>query len=391
MLPVRPFMIDARGSEMRIGEQLRIIRKGAGRTQEEVAEKLCVTRQAISNWEQGKTIPDLYSFALLAAVYQFSPDEFLLGESYFKGMQNMKTNLSDAQIEKLITKHYPAASDMTPLSGGLVSQTFSFQSGESKYIFQIGGKRSDYDKQLYISKRYHGAFPVREVLGVYASTYDEGVAYCISRFIKGRKLFDLSDRERRELTLPLLEALSSMSEADIPADGGYGRFDANGYARYKTWNDFITVIYNDSICDWSSLSLKGFSDTIVRKAIEELKNNIACIHLDKPCLVNGDLGSYNVIASEGRITGFIDCGSALYGDSLYAIANLLFWNEDKLQDLITEVRQRFIDDESIKQKLFCYVLRIGLEEIYNTVILNEIGYDIMWVSNRLDEVLKNGL
>jgi len=84
---------------MRIGEQLRILRKSAGFTQEDVAEKLCITRQALSNWEQGKTIPDLYMFAQLAAVYGFSPDEFLLGKSYFKGTKSMKTNISDAQIE----------------------------------------------------------------------------------------------------------------------------------------------------------------------------------------------------------------------------------------------------------------------------------------------------
>ena len=374
---------------MRIGEQLKTIRNGVGLTQEDVAQKLCVTRQAVSNWEQGKTIPDLYAFARLASVYQFSPDEFLLGKSYFKGMQNMKTNFSDAQIERLILKTYPDMSDLMPLSGGLVSQTFSFQSGEGKYIFQIGGKRDDYEKQLYISKRYRNAFPVREILSIKET--EEGIAYCISRFIKGRKLFDLSDRERRELSTPLIEALSQMAKAEIPTDGGYGRFDANGHAPYKTWKDFITVIYNDSVCDWSALALKGFSDTVVRKAIDELKTKIDCIQLEKPCLVNGDVGSYNVIANDGKITGLIDCGSALYGDPHYAMANLLFWNEDKLQDLIAEVRRRYITDENSKRKIYCYILRIGLEEIYNTVILNEIGYDVNWVCNRLDEVLKNGI
>ena len=151
---------------MRIGEQLKIIRRSAGLTQEKVAEKLCVTRQALSNWEQEKAIPDLYTFARLAAVYQFSPDEFLLGKFDFKGTQNMKSNLSDAQIEKLIKKYYPDMADMNPMSGGLVSQTYSFTSKESKYVFQIGGKRKDFEKQLYISKRYREAFPVREVLSV---------------------------------------------------------------------------------------------------------------------------------------------------------------------------------------------------------------------------------
>ena len=301
----------------------------------------------------------------------------------------MKTNLSDAQIEKLIKKHYPDMAGMTPLSGGLVSQTFSFQSKENKYVFQIGSKLSDYEKQLYIGKRYRNAFPVREVLRIHES--DDGIAYCISRYIEGQKLFDLSDCKRREISMPLIEALSFMAQAEIPADGGYGCFDANGHASFKTWADFVSVIYNESVCDWSALPLKGFSDTVVRKAIDKLVQNISCIRLDKPSLVNGDVGSYNIIVHNGRIAGFIDCGLALYGDPLYDIANLLFWNEDKLQDLIVEVKRRYIVNEDSKRKIFCYILRIGLEEIYNTVILDEIGYDIHWVSNRLDEVVKAGL
>ena len=379
----------SKGNDMRIGEQLRTIRKGVGLTQDDVAEKLSVTRQAISNWEQGKTIPDLYSFARLAAFFQFSPDEFLLGKTYFKGMQKMKTNFSDAQIEKLICNHYPDANDLTPLSGGLVSQTFSFQSGKNKYVFQIGGKRDDYDKQLYITGRYRNAFPLREVL--YVKETDNGTAYCISRFIDGHKLFDFNDRERRELSLPVLDALSQMAQAEIPANVGYGRFDANGYAPFKTWSDFNSVIYNDDVCDWSALLLKGFSDVVVRKAIGELKGNISYVLIGKPSLVNGDVGSYNVIAKSGEVTGFIDCGSAIYGDPLYAIANLLFWNEDKLQDLITEIKRLYLIEKANERKLYCYVLRIGLAEIYNTVILNEIGYDVYWVNNRLDEVLRNGL
>ncbi|WP_409276117.1 hypothetical protein V1499_11015 [Neobacillus sp. SCS-31] len=41
--------------------------------------------------------------------------------------------------------------------------------------------------------------------------------------------------------------------------------------------------------------------------------------------------------------------------------------------------------------MYCYMIRIGLEEIYNTVILNEIGYDIEWVANRLKDIIDNKL
>ena len=301
----------------------------------------------------------------------------------------MKTNYSDTQIEKLIQSRYPDMADLTPLSGGLVSQTFSFQCRDKKYIFQLGDKYDDYEKQLFISKKYGNVIPVRNVISVHETK--DGIAYCFSHYIKGDKLFDLSDQERREIVIPVLDALSKMSEVEIPPSAGYGRFDSNGYAPYKTWNDFISVIYNNRVFDWSALALKGFSDTVARKAIAALQKNIHNTKFDSSYLVNGDAGSYNIIALNGHITGLIDCGSALYGDPLYCIAHLLYWNEDKLQDLVTEIKRQYLHDDANERKLFCYALRIGLEEIYNTIIASEIGYDVSWVNNRLNEIAVNGL
>ncbi|MCL2045357.1 MAG: aminoglycoside phosphotransferase family protein [Oscillospiraceae bacterium] len=301
----------------------------------------------------------------------------------------MKTNYSEAQIEKLIMKHYSNIANLESLSGGLVSQTFFFQSGDSRYVFQIGDRHEDYEKQHYIFSKFGKAIPVREVVGVHQT--EDGAAYCFSNYIEGRKLFDLSDDERRETAEPVISVLLRMSEVELPVDSGYGRFDANGKAPYETWHDYIAAIYNDKVYDWSLLSNKNFNDMAVPKAIDELAKNIQFAQIDKAYLVNGDAGSYNIIAFDGQITGLIDCGSALYGDPLYCMANLLFWNEDKLHYLISLVKQRYYTDEYNKQKLYCYALRIGLEEIYNTVILNEIGYDISWVNNRLEEIVMHGL
>ena len=50
----------------RFAENLRARRAALGLTQEELAEKLHVTRQAVSNWENGKHQPDLEMLALLS-------------------------------------------------------------------------------------------------------------------------------------------------------------------------------------------------------------------------------------------------------------------------------------------------------------------------------------
>ena len=54
-------------------------RKEKGLTQQQVAEALHVTRQAVSKWEQGKSLPDVDTLLHLAELFQV-PVEALLGE-----------------------------------------------------------------------------------------------------------------------------------------------------------------------------------------------------------------------------------------------------------------------------------------------------------------------
>lgn len=53
-------------------------------TQEQVAEKIMVSRQTISNWENGKSLPDIISIINLSDLYQISIDELLKGDKRMK-------------------------------------------------------------------------------------------------------------------------------------------------------------------------------------------------------------------------------------------------------------------------------------------------------------------
>ncbi len=50
-------------------DNFRIFRKKSGLTQEDVAEKLGVSRQAVAKWERGDTAPDIESCIKLAELY----------------------------------------------------------------------------------------------------------------------------------------------------------------------------------------------------------------------------------------------------------------------------------------------------------------------------------
>jgi len=66
---------------MEIGKKLRAARQGSGLTQEQAAERLFVSRQTISNWENEKTYPDIVSVVRLSDLYSISLDELLKGDT----------------------------------------------------------------------------------------------------------------------------------------------------------------------------------------------------------------------------------------------------------------------------------------------------------------------
>ena len=72
----------------RLGERLRQAREGRGLTQEALAEELHVSRQTVSNWERGKTLPDIQSLVGAASTLGMGLPE-LLGEDERRRMAEL--------------------------------------------------------------------------------------------------------------------------------------------------------------------------------------------------------------------------------------------------------------------------------------------------------------
>ncbi len=65
---------------MEIGKMLKEARVNSGLTQEDVADKIRVTRQTMSNWENEKCYPDIINVIELSNLYGVSLDELLKGD-----------------------------------------------------------------------------------------------------------------------------------------------------------------------------------------------------------------------------------------------------------------------------------------------------------------------
>ena len=78
---------------MEIGKKLKDARMRSGFTQESVAEKVNVSRQTISNWENEKSYPDIISVIELSNLYSISLDERLKGDEKMMEHLEESTNV----------------------------------------------------------------------------------------------------------------------------------------------------------------------------------------------------------------------------------------------------------------------------------------------------------
>lgn len=86
---------------MNLGNNLFNARKKRGLSQEDVAEKLGVSRQTISKWETDETLPDIRQSKRLATLYGLSLDELIEYDIDEKEIQDMIDKTSDAVSEKI--------------------------------------------------------------------------------------------------------------------------------------------------------------------------------------------------------------------------------------------------------------------------------------------------
>lgn len=86
---------------MNLGNSLFHARKKRGLSQEEVAQKIGVSRQAISKWETNETIPDIYQSKKMAKLYNVSLDELIEFDVDLQEIEEMIEKSDDKINEKV--------------------------------------------------------------------------------------------------------------------------------------------------------------------------------------------------------------------------------------------------------------------------------------------------
>lgn len=81
---------------MELGKQIKMYRLENKFSQEELADRIYVSRQTISNWENDKSYPDINSLVLLSEVFKVSLDKLIKGD-----VEIMKDVIRKEEVDKM--------------------------------------------------------------------------------------------------------------------------------------------------------------------------------------------------------------------------------------------------------------------------------------------------
>ena len=98
---------------MNLGERLFELRKAKSLTQDEVAEKLNVTRQTVSKWETNQSTPDFDKIVPISELFEIGVEELLTGK------KEEKQKKEEVQEEKVITKQEAKEKSAKVVSGSI--------------------------------------------------------------------------------------------------------------------------------------------------------------------------------------------------------------------------------------------------------------------------------
>ena len=81
---------------MELGKRIKDLRSAHNWNQDELAEKMFVSRQTISNWENEKSYPDIQSILLLSNLFEISLDQLVKGD-----VEQMQEIINDQDVKQM--------------------------------------------------------------------------------------------------------------------------------------------------------------------------------------------------------------------------------------------------------------------------------------------------
>lgn len=270
----------------------------------------------------------------------------------------------------------PGVSAARRLGHGEWSTAYQFVVAGRRLVIRFSALREDFDKDQHASAFRSPRLPIPRIEDIGAAF---GGYYAVSEWIAGGYLDDLEADGLRKVLPSLFATLDAIRQADVSHTTGYGLRHGDGAGVYGSWQAYLLHVAVDEpgarIHPWreplerqhpSAAAAFDTAYAALRPLVE------ACPEARH--LVHSDLLNYNVLFAGDRVSAVLDWGSALYGDFLYDLAWLCFWQPWypawQSVDFAAEARRHHasigLDVPDFDQRLRAYQVHIGLDSLtYN--------------------------
>lgn len=327
-------------NQNKIGVFIAKCRKEKGLTQSQLAEKLGVTDRSISNWENGKCMPDLSLFKPLCEELEISINEFLAGEKIGKENLKDKTDESTKKLVDISSKEIKKVRLKLFLVSSISTMIILFFVVDFACIFLL-------DRPMFAVK---GNVPYM-YRGLFYDTYS-CPEYSVPQVkMKGTK-FSCVESFKYEIITSVEEVCDNVSRTKL-------YYEEDGRRVYTRCLDSISIKYEDK-----TVSLKEFikDNDSLEEAIDKLTLTEVDIMWDGGTKIFKD-GGTTEYSSEGltliRCNKMLDDGT-INKDIYFGTSDMEFKDNYCTNDNRTFIRTYKLENIKHGQEQYSYYLTLSV-------------------------------
>ncbi len=277
-----------------------------------------------------------------------------------------ETDLKEAQ-DYLRFKYSAEFKDITPLEGGVTTQAYKFRLNDKTLILKVNeaiDRIDTFRKEKFLTEIEGISFFAPKIFSIEKKFKK---LFIISEAVKGEPLESFlkkCTKNSRELLIGQLGEVFTLFKKT--------RVKNNLFERKENWSSYIlTRIKKDHRHHWNDIVTKTFFKP---EFYEQIKNRIIAMKRvlpeDANDLVHGDFHMGHIYVKNGKISGIIDWGNAMTGDSLYDVATFMFWSP-KIS-LINSIGESQGSKVLIKERVLFYQLIVLLSVLGHFARMNDL-------------------
>jgi hygromycin-B 4-O-kinase len=296
-----------------------------------------------------------------------------------------------------LRERYGSTARITLPRQGEWSAAYSVRTAEADLVVRFSRYDEDFEKDADAARYSSTALPIPAIL-------EWGPAldgfHAVARRVSGEHIDGLDEIRMRRVLPSLFTALDAMRAVDLSDASGFGGWRASGRAESPSWRSWLLGIAERpatrGAAGWREL-LKD-SSTGVGPYEEGYARMRELVDLcpEERHLVHDDLINFNVLVEGDRISAVLDWGSSIYGDFLYDVAKLVFYQPWYTAwrniDFAAEARTHYdaigLSVPHLRERLTCYMLRIGIADMAYSAFRKRWD-QVEWKSRRTLEIARD--